>query len=109
MAASILTQTSQLLCAHGGTVQHVPTQARVRVVGAFAAVQGDTHVVAGCPLSSQSPSFCATLFWTMPSTRVRISGKPVLTQASAPLGRDAAQVPLGPASILVAQPRVSAQ
>lgn len=108
MGSPVITQNAQLMCAHGGTVQHVPGQFRVKIDGQLAALQGDQHVVAGCTLSSSSPSFCVALQWTVSATRVKADGKAVLTQASAPLGRDASQAPLGPAQVLVVQPRVKA-
>lgn len=100
MSAPIITSQTPVNCGHAGVATHVPTQARVRVVGSPVALASDQHAVAGCSLSA-SGSPCVTLAWTVPAMRVRVSGQPVLVQTSLPLA-------VGPGIVMPGQVRVRA-
>lgn len=101
MASPVVTSATTVMCGHGGSTTHSPTQVRVQVGGSPLAVSSDQHVVAGCSLSTSSGPFCTVLTWTMPALRVTVSGVPVLVQTSTPMG-------VGPGVVVAGQVRVSA-
>jgi hypothetical protein len=101
MGSPVVTSATTVMCGHGGTATHVPTQARVLVGGSPVAVSSDQHVVAGCGLSTSSGPFCTVLTWTVPALRVTAGGVPVLVQTSTPMG-------VGPGTVVSGQVRVSA-
>jgi len=104
----ILDPSFTALGPHAGTVSVVPTNTRVMVNGAPAAVAADTFLVAGCAFNiSGVPSPCVMVNWTVTATRVKVGGQPVVTSASVGLTSGAA--PPGPPSVLVTQVRVKAQ
>ncbi len=108
-ATSILDFKAMMLCSHGAKVVQPPTQARVRLMGTFALTVADQATIAGCPFTTGgNPSPCVTVKWTVPSTRVRIEGKPVLVELSVGLGQNPAQAPQGPLTKSGVQFRVKA-
>jgi hypothetical protein len=101
MGAPVITSQTTVMCGHGGSATHVPTNLRVRVGGAPVAVASDQHVVAGCALTSVPSTPCTTLTWSVPALRVRAGGVPVLVQSSVPMG-------IGPGVVVAGQFRVMA-
>lgn len=101
MGAPVITQQTPVNCGHAGVATHIPTQVRVRAAGAPAALAADQHVVAGCALTGSPTAPCVVLAWTVPATRVRVSGQPVLVQTSVPIGT-------GPGIVMPGQVRVMA-
>ncbi len=101
MGSPVVTSATTVMCGHGGSATHVPTQVRVRVGGSPVGVSSDQHVVAGCSLSTSSGPFCTVLTWTVPAVRVTAGGTPVLVQTSTPMG-------VGPGLVVSGQVRVSA-
>lgn len=101
MGTPIVTSATTVMCGHGGTATHIPTQVRVRIGGSPVAVASDQHVVAGCSLSTSGGPFCTVLTWTMPAIRVTVGGTPVLVQSSTPMG-------VGPGQVVSGQVQVSA-
>jgi hypothetical protein len=101
MGMPIVTSATTVMCGHAGNATHVPTQARVRIAGSPAALASDQHMVAGCSLASSSGPFCTVLTWTVPATRVKVNGQPVVLHSSMPMG-------VGPGIVVTGQPRVTA-
>lgn len=101
MAMPVVTSATTVMCGHGGSATHMPTQMRVRVSGSPVAVASDQHAVAGCSLSGSSGPFCTVLAWTAPAARVTAGGTPVLIQSSVPVG-------VGPGVVVSGQMRVTA-
>jgi hypothetical protein len=110
MAMPVLTQATQILCAHGVPGVPMPSQVRVLSRGQPLLTQADIATVAGCPftLPGPTPSPCVQVRWTTASLRVRASGVPVVLQGSATLCLAATQAPQGPATIPAASPSVTA-
>src|SRR5215212_1398372 len=108
MGAPTLTTASALTCPHGGTVQVVSTNARVKA-GTPAALLGDSFTVVGCPFQIPAvvpiPSPCVTVVWTKTDLRVRVGGQPTLSQDSVGLCIGATGAPQGPVMVVAAQPR----
>ena len=100
------------ICPHGGQVNTLSSNARVLVGGMPAATIADTSLVAGCafqlPGTPPIPSPCLRVQWLVPAVRVQVMGQPVLLQTSPSLCFSPAQLPQGPASVIVNQPRVIA-
>lgn len=105
---SLLTMLSQVTCMHGGTTTHVPSNVRVKALGSAVLVATDQNAVAACAftLPSGTSSPCVTVQWTVPATRVKVLGQPVLLQNSVGLGKAATQAPQGPPIVVASQPRV---
>src|SRR3954447_23971819 len=98
------------ICPHGGQVQTISSNARVLVNAMPAATIADTSLVAGCVFTAPGPKPqpCVRVQWLAPAARVLVMGQPVLLQTSANICFSADQIPAGPASVLVNQPRVIA-
>lgn len=111
MAGNSLNVTATLQCPHGGTVQIISANTRIKAGGAPLALSTDTFVVAGCPFQIPAvvpiPSPCVTVQWIVTDLRDKVNGTPTLSQSSVGLCLSAAQVPQGPVVILTTQPRVS--
>lgn len=107
----LLNAASQIICTHGAPATTVPSQTRVLLSGQPALVVSDMPTVAGCPFqipipSGTKPQPCVTIQWLVPATRVRINGQPALLQTSTGLCKSAEQIPQGPPTVVVTQPRV---
>ena len=95
------------ICPHGGQVQTISSNARVLVGGMPAATFADTYLVAGCVFTvGPKPQPCVRVQWLVPAVRVTVMGQPVILQTSTGLCLSAEQIPQGPPSVLVTQPRV---
>jgi hypothetical protein len=113
MAGKMLNILSTLQCPHGGHVQIVSANTRVKIGGAFAALATDTFVVIGCPFQIPAtppiPSPCVTVRWLVIDSKTRVNGVPTLSQSSSGLCLNAAQIPQGPVVIMATQPLISSQ
>ncbi|HYC62429.1 MAG TPA: hypothetical protein VEK79_22955 [Thermoanaerobaculia bacterium] len=95
------------ICPHGGQVQTISTNVRVMVGGMPAATMSDTYLVAGCVFTvGTKPQPCVRVQWLVPAVRVTVMGQPVILQTSTGLCISADQIPAGPPTVLVTQPRV---
>ena len=101
MGAPVITSQTPVNCGHAGVATHIPTQARVRILGSPVALVSDQHAVAGCGLTGSPTAPCVVLAWSVPAVRVRVSGQPVLLQTSLP-------VAVGPGIVMPGQGRVLA-
>jgi hypothetical protein len=95
------------ICPHGGQVQTISSNTRVLLGGMPAATLADTYLVAGCVFTvGTKPQPCVRVQWLVPAVRVTVMGQPVILQTSTGLCLSAEQIPQGPPSVLVTQPRV---
>lgn len=71
-------------CAHQGPAQVITTNARVKVMGQFVALQNDQYPVSGCPwtVPPGSPMPCVMVQWMVPSVRVKVMGQFVILKDS---------------------------
>jgi len=97
------------ICPHGGQVQTISTNTRVLVNGMQAATMGDVFLVAGCAFTVPpgKPQPCIKVLWLVPSARILINGQPAILQTSTGLCQSPEQIPQGPPTIIVTQPRVA--
>ena len=106
----LLTDSSVLMCPHGGTVQVVTSDTRVQASSGYVLRSSDTFTVVGCPFTV-GPVYhpCATVQWVVPALRSKAAGDSTLTEESVGLCQAADQAVQGPVQVVVAQPRVSGQ
>ncbi|MDH3492735.1 MAG: hypothetical protein OEM82_04235 [Acidobacteriota bacterium] len=97
----ILTQSSVILCPHGGLVTHIPiSPSEFRIEGMLPMLLTDHYLVSGCPnMGGPGVRPCLDVFWVNPSLMLLVHGIPALTNASVPLVRDVAGVPTGAAIV----------
>jgi len=104
----LLNASTMMMCPHGGTVQAITSNTRVKVGGDFALRQSDTFMIAGCPFFiGPTPHPCMQVQWIQPASRDQVLNDFALTQASVGLCLAADQAPQGPVSIVTTQPQVS--
>jgi len=101
--AALVTVSTPLLCAHGGTARPTRLSARVRLGGLPAVATGAPCTVAACPLPAESGGPCVTAQWLAGALRVRLDGVPaVLTDTRSVC------TPTGtPLTVLAGQTRVT--
>lgn len=78
----VLTTMSLVTCPHGGQVFAVGGQSRVTVDGASVLTGGQAFTVTGCIGGVLGLGSCDSVEWVGLSTRVTVSGHPVLLQSS---------------------------
>jgi len=113
MAGNTLNISASLQCPHGGTVQIIPSNPRVRAGGGAIATANDTFIVVGCPFqlptTPPTPSPCVKVQWIVTDLRSTAGGAPTLSMSSVGLCISAQQIPQGPVVIGSTQARVSSQ
>jgi hypothetical protein len=107
MAGTLFHVGAVALCPHGAPVNTVSSNARVLVSGMPVATLADPYLIAGCPLVAQTGP-CVRVQWLVPATRVLVNGIPPILNTSVGLSMAASQVPLGPPTVVMTQPRVVA-
>ena len=106
--ASLLNVQSSVQCPHGGTVQLITTNARVKADGAFVLVVGDTAVVAGCAFTiGVKPSPCVLVQWIVGAGLAK-AGTAVLNESAIGLCQSPEGAPQGIALINQTQTKVTA-
>jgi hypothetical protein len=107
--SQILTTASTMNCLHGGTVQAISANTRVRCAGDFALRASDTFLVVGCGFSTPAtgPHPCVSVQWVSTATRSKVIGDPPLNDSSVGLCVAADQAVQGTVLIGAVQPRVA--
>jgi hypothetical protein len=98
-------------CPHGASIATASSNIRVKVSAMAVATMADLSTVAGCPFqipvgAGTKPQPCVKVQWLKPALRVRVMGQPALLKTSAGLCQSVEQIPQGPPTITVTQPRV---
>jgi Domain of unknown function (DUF4280) len=113
MSGNSITTTATLQCPHGGTVQIISANTRVKADGAFMATATDTFTVSGCPFqlptTPPTPSPCITVKWIVTDTRVKANNAQTLSKSSSGICQSAAQLPQGPPMIVNTQTKAQSQ
>lgn len=114
MAGQSLNINSTLQCPHGGSVQIISANTRVKADSAFAALATDQYVISGCPFQipvgpGTVPSPCLTVRWVVTDVRAKVNSTPTLSRSSVGLCLNAQQVPQGPVVITNTQVRIQSQ
>jgi hypothetical protein len=110
VSGNTLNVSSTLMCPHGGTVQIISANTRVKTGGALAALATDTFTISGCPYQIPTPvpipSPCVLVQWIVPDARNRASGNFTLSQSSTGLCMSATGIPQGTVSVVNTQSQV---
>ncbi len=99
------------MCPHGGSVQIITTNSRVKVGGAFGALANDQYLISGCPFQIPAgvttiPSPCLTVRWILTDMRAKVNSTPTLSMSSIGLCQNAQQLPQGLVMKVNTQPKV---
>lgn len=106
----LLTDSSVLMCPHGGTVQIVTSDSKVQTASGFVVRSTDTFTIVGCPFTMGTVYHpCTTVQWSVTALRSKAVGDSTLTEESVGLCQAADQAVQGPVQVVVAQPRVTGQ
>ena len=109
MSGNTLTVNSSLQCPHGGTVQIISSNTRVKAEGGFAALATDRCTISGCPFQIPAvvpiPSPCVLVQWIVPDARNRVTGNFTFSQSSTGLCMSATGIPQGTVMVVNTQTR----
>jgi hypothetical protein len=106
--AGLLNSSSVLMCPHGGTVQVITSNTRVKAAGDFLLRSSDTFTIMGCPFFLGPMAHpCMQLQWVQPAARSKAADDFTLTEASVGLCLAVDMAPQGTVMIVFAQPRVA--
>jgi len=109
MAGRILTNSSTIICPHGGQATLFTSNTRTSAT-AHVLLETDVHPIAGCVFQvSGKPSPCIRVEWNGGAGSVKVSGTPVLVESSMGLCYNGENAPQGPATVVNTQLKVSAQ
>jgi len=105
MAANTLTINSTLMCPHGGKVQIMSSNTRVKADGGFVALATDKFMIIGCPFTIPPGVYspCIQVQWIMTDTCNKINANPTLSQSNVGLCINAMGIPQGPVNIVNTQ------
>ncbi len=107
MAGLTLNLNATLQCPHGGRVQILTSNARVKTGGAYSVTSADTFTVIGCPFSTPAgPMPCLTVQWAAADMAADDGGQSGLSQGSVGLAKNGAGAPQGPVLFVSTQPSV---
>jgi hypothetical protein len=81
--AAVLTDRSQVRCAHGATAKVVPVNTKVKAQQGNVLVASDVHFVSNCPfMRGTQPSPCFRIQWSGAAAKVKVNNKGVLNNQS---------------------------
>src|SRR5947209_3510185 len=107
MSGNLITTSSSLQCPHGGQVQIISGNTRVKAGGDFVALATDTFLISGCPFQIPAtppiPSPCLTVQWLLTDLRTNVDDTPTLSQSSVGMCLSGAQIPQGPVVVVNTQ------
>jgi len=105
---NFLTTASVMMCPHGGTVQAITSNAKVKAAGTYLLRATDTFVIAGCPLNvAGAPHPCMQVQWIQTALKSKAIGDFTLTTDSVGFCVAADQAVQGTVLINTTQPKVS--
>src|SRR5438093_10780222 len=112
MAGNTLNINSSLQCPHGGSVQIISANTRVKVDNAYAALSTDQFIISGCPFqipigTGTKPSPCMTVQWVLSDLKVKVNSTATLSRSSVGICQTAEQIPQGP--VLIANTQAKSQ
>ncbi len=90
-------------CFHGGSLAVAYADPKVRVSGLPVLTQHDPVVVGGCTFL---PKPCVKVRWTVASTKIFASGRPVVLASSPGVGVTGDESMQGPAVVMASQVKV---
>jgi len=106
--ANLLTTASMMMCPHGGTVQAISSNTKVKAAGGYLLRSTDTFTIVGCPFVLGIPPHpCVQVRWVQTALQSKTISNPNLTTESVGLCVAADQAVQGTVLINTAQPKVS--
>jgi hypothetical protein len=106
--AGLLNSSSVLMCPHGGMVQAITSNTRVKAAGDLLLRSSDMFTITACPFFlGPLPHPCVQVQWVQPAARSKAVDDFTLTETSVGLCLAADMAPQGTAMIVLAQPRVA--
>jgi hypothetical protein len=106
--ANLLTAASVMMCPHGGTVNAISSNTKVKAAGSYLLRSTDTFLIVGCPLNvAGAPHPCVQVQWVQTALKSKAIGDFNLTINSVGLCVAADQAVQGTVLINTAQPKVS--
>jgi hypothetical protein len=107
--AGFLNVSSVLMCPHGGSVQAITSNTRVKAAGDFLVLQSDTFTIVGClfTLPPAEPHPCVQVQWVAAAERSQAISSATLTEGSSGLCAAADQTVQGAVLIVSTQPQVT--
>jgi hypothetical protein len=106
--ARMLNLSTQMLCPHGGQVQVVSSNTRVKGGGAYLLRASDTFTIVGCPLTLGIVYHpCVQVRWVQPAAQSKGVGDFTLNDACVGLCVAADQAVQGTVQVSFTQSRVS--
>jgi hypothetical protein len=110
MAGKLLTTGSTVQCPHGGMVQLMTANAKAGTMTGKALLESDQHLVSGCSfMIGNKPSPCLRVKWSAGAGKVKVNSTAVLVESSSGLCYSPEGAPQGPASVVMADSKASAQ
>jgi hypothetical protein len=105
---NLLTTSSMIMCPHGGIVNAISSNAKVKAAGSYLLRASDTFIIAGCPLNiAGAPHPCTQVQWVQTALKSKTIGDFNLTLDSVGFCVAADQAVQGTVLINTAQPKVS--
>ncbi len=110
MTGQTITKNSSMQCPHGGQVQVITTNTRVKADQGYIGTMADTYLISGCPFQIPGtppiPSPCVKVQWVIPDVRNKVNGSPTISITSSGICLAATQLPQGPVSVVNVQSKV---
>jgi len=111
MSGKTITVNTTMQCPHGGQVQLLTTNNKVKADNGFIGTMSDTYTILGCPFQIPGtppiPSPCIKVQWIKPDLRCKVKGSAIISNTSVGLCLAATQLPQGPVSVVNVQTKVS--
>lgn len=83
--AGLLTTSSILMCPHGGMVQAITSNTKVKTVDGYLLRSSDTFIIVGCAFTLPPPLLlhpCVQVQWVQPAEKSEVVGDFTLTEES---------------------------
>lgn len=105
--AGLLTTSSILMCPHGGTVQAITSNTKVKTTDGYLLRSSDTFTIVGCAFTLPPPHPCVRVQWVQPAEKSQAVGDFTLTEDSVGLCIAADQAVQGTVLINFTQSQVA--
>jgi hypothetical protein len=108
MGVGFLNMSSVLMCPHGGKVQLISTNTRVKAMSDYLMRTSDTFAITNCPLNvAGAPHPCVRVQWVQPTTRSQVQSDSTITKDNVGLCIAGDQAVQGTVTVAFTQPRVT--
>ncbi|MEH1778484.1 MAG: hypothetical protein V7L26_04930 [Nostoc sp.] len=80
--AGLLTTSSIMMCPHGGMVQAITTNTKVKTTDGYILRSSDTFTIVGCTFTPTIPHPCVQVQWVQPALKSQVMSDFTLTEES---------------------------